>query len=525
MHRKNSLRESISFVKPRKKKPVQAMRLRGKHLFRSAVRRVLEYIDWFVEDVDVEELKDDMSIALAERRKPEKKRLTLEDRSHLLIQTDARTREDKSYIIDLIKTLRAFRKYPEDVRDSLSAICGYLSFGRNRVIVRQHDPAYYLYYIISGEVSLTRVERDAVTDDLIEISGGILCSGDMFGEIALLHSLPRSTTVSTITPVDLLYITKSDFDKVLKKTLLKNWNVLQDALVTFNYFKSWDEFTVRECCILSKIKDFKVNEILLGDGKGMVNYVYFLLAGKCRLIEHMVIFEQEMCGHLKYELYNPEKFQRYSTSTRTSRKSDRTELEVSRVIEKDDERLNEFQVPDYAGTIIANGPQEKVDMDRHSVVTTTLQDVINQWHEITDVAAALMRQPSISQHTYPEGVRTRFMQVCEFQRGACFGLGEEMKNRRIVSMTPVRCLLVPRYWLFAHNRGNIWERVKLFMNNKYPSRDQLFNKFLSDRRSIQYEKNMMTDIIKRSKNIYNKTTIHDVPYSIRVNEDIETLQV
>ncbi|XP_011301105.1 uncharacterized protein [Fopius arisanus] len=519
MQRKSSLRESLSFVRPKKKKFVQATRLRGKHLFRSAVRRVLEYLDWFTSTLSDEEPKDEVSIALAQRKKGEKKYLTLEDRSYLLTRVDTRTREDRSYILDLIKTLRAFRKYPEDVRESVSAICGYLYFGENRLIVRQHDPAHYLYYIIKGEVLLTKIERDPVTDDEVETSGGTLGPGDLFGEIALLHSLPRSTTVTTKTPVDLFYITKSDFDKLLKKTLLKNWNVLQDALVTFNYFKTWDEVTVRECCILSKIKEFGPNEILLGDGKGMVNYVYFLLSGKCRLIEHMIIFEQKFCNHVNYELYCPEKYQgsRHG-SQRQSHRFQGNEMGA------DEDELDEPEVPDYAGVMISKQPQGKMDMDRHSVVTTTLQDVINQWHEITDVAAALMRQPSTaSQQAHPEGVRTIFMQVCEFQRGACFGLGEEMRNRRIVSMTPVRCLLVPRYWLFEHNRGNIWERVKLFMNMKYPSKDQLFNKFVTDRRWIKYKKNMMTHIIKRGRNIYNRTTIHDVPYSIRIDEDIETL--
>lgn len=36
-----------------------------------------------------------------------------------------------------------------------------------------------------------------------------------------------------------------------------------------------------------------------------------------------------------------------------------------------------------------------------------------------------MRRPStLSQQVYPDGVRTIFMKICEFHRGACFGLGE-----------------------------------------------------------------------------------------------------
>lgn len=149
----------------------------------------------------------------------------------------------------------------------------------------------------------------------------------------------------------------------------------------------------------------------------------------------------------------------------------------------------------------------KIDMERNSISTLTLQDVVNEWHEITDVAAMLMKEPStISHQMYPKNVHTVFMQVCILSRGACFGIGnvmqhrgkievilclldfsgEKMYNRRIVSISPTRCLLVPRYWLLEHNRANIWERVKLFMDSKYPTTEQLFEKFVNNRRWLYW---------------------------------------
>lgn len=50
---------------------------------------------------------------------------------------------------------------------------------------------------------------------------------------------------------------------------------------------------------------------------------------------------------------------------------------------------------------------------------------VKGWHEITDIAAILMQEPSVtSQLHYPSDVRTIFMQICTFTRGACFGLGK-----------------------------------------------------------------------------------------------------
>lgn len=128
-----------------------------------------------------------------------------------------------------------------------------------------------------------------------------------------------------------------------------------------------------------------------------------------------------------------------------------------------------------------------------------------------------------------------------------------MLHRRIVAITPVRCFLIPRYWLLEHNRANIWGRVKLFMDSKYPSKKQLFNEFLLNRkydklyqiilvflfiinndldkiycyysgfnfRWMSYKQNLVEDVIKRRGRFRSNTTIHDVPYSIRITDEID----
>ena len=69
--------------------------------------------------------------------------------------------------------------------------------------------------------------------------------------------------ISKIARVDLFYIKREDFDRILKTTLLEEWDILQDAMVNFNYFKGWDQNMIRECCILSKVKNYKPNEVWL----------------------------------------------------------------------------------------------------------------------------------------------------------------------------------------------------------------------------------------------------------------------
>ncbi|XP_018403857.1 PREDICTED: uncharacterized protein LOC108780593 [Cyphomyrmex costatus] len=542
LRRKSSLRQSLAYKLLPRKILIRPDRLKGRYLFRSAVRRVLEYMEWITGEQIIEEISDDVTINIRmaqQRHKAEKKLLTLKDRSILLVRPLERSSANKAYIYDLITKFRAYTKHSENLRKNLAAVCNYQYLPSGRVIVRQGRKAENLYFIMNGEVYLSKVVIDDLTGDEKVIDMGIMHSGDMFGEVALLHTIPRTSTIITKTSVDLLLINRDDFNNILRSSLTKKWDDLRDALVHFNYFKLWDEATVRECCILSKLKDFKPNEILLGDGKGMVNYVHFILSGKCRLIEHMLVRERPSYQGMQYELYDSETFG--PQLRRMSKK----------IVESDEFEPNQFDksIPKSVGT------QDEVD--GLSIVTTTLLDVVSiyntlfsffvlilfsssktilievlvnkyynikvkGWHEITDVATILMRESSVtSQLCYPSDVRTIFMQICTFSRGACFGLGEKMLHRRVVAITPVRCFLIPRYWLLEHNRANIWGRVKLFMDSKYPTKKQLFNEFLLNRKWMAYKQNLIKDVINRRGHFRSNTTIHDVPYSIRITDEID----
>ncbi|XP_029053416.1 uncharacterized protein LOC114880996 isoform X1 [Osmia bicornis bicornis] len=521
--RRKSLRESFMGALTRKSLVVKRVdRLKGIQLFRSAIRRILIYMKWLTEEPVVEEISDDVAINIkrAQAKKVEKKALTLEDRSILLTNPHDRTLVERTYIFELFKKFGVFKKYPERLQEILAGVCFYQYLSPGRIIVRQDRPAENLYFIVSGEVSLSKVVTDRWTDEMREIDMGILNPGDIFGEIALLHKLPRSATVISNTTVDLIFISSQDFEDILRPTLMKEWNALQEALIYFNYFKCWDEKMMRECCILSRLKEFQADEVLLGDGKGMVNYVHFLLEGECELIEHIIVREEHSTRGTHYELYDSIKC---TTRDEVRRSVKDLEVGVQKMDQLSDIGVTDSgQLIDYTQLLLSSKPLDKrVDFDRSSIVTTTLLDVINEWHKITDVAEMLLREPSsISQQCYPSNVRTIFMRISTYTRGACFGLGENMIDRRIVSKTNVRCFLVPRYWINEHNRANIWERVKLFMDSKFPTKEKLFKEFVNNRRWRNYKQNFVNDIRKTGQLIHSNVTIHDVPYSIRIANDV-----
>lgn len=66
----------------------------------------------------------------------------------------------------------------------------------------------------------------------------------------------------------------------------------------------------------------------------MVNYVHFILSGKCRLIEHMLVRECSPYYGTQYELYNSENSGSQKQSRRVSRKNVESDKHESNQLDK-----------------------------------------------------------------------------------------------------------------------------------------------------------------------------------------------
>lgn len=118
------------------------------------------------------------------------------------------------------------------------------------------------------------------------------------------------------------------------------------------------------------------------------------------------------------------------------------------------------------------------------------------------------------------GIKHQFIDVGTFNCGGVFGIGEEMENRVIIAKNVVQCLLIPRYWLFqkAQNIGNVWQRIKLFLNSSIPSQQQLFDNYLANQKWKKYKKKTI-DGIKRQYGITaSETQPFNIPVICRIEE-------
>jgi len=102
------------------------------------------------------------------------------------------------------------------------------SFGRGAYIVKIGDIAQEMFFIIEGQVEYVDAKYRVFSH------GG---SGDFFGELGLLYSIPRTANVRAATDVTLLILNKANFEQVRKANEVINRTVEVIAAKRLNRFK------------------------------------------------------------------------------------------------------------------------------------------------------------------------------------------------------------------------------------------------------------------------------------------------
>ncbi|KAK5643956.1 hypothetical protein RI129_007801 [Pyrocoelia pectoralis] len=479
---------------------IQAKQFRAKCRFRALVRKVIRNLYW-LDDIEDQDLSDNVTknIYLLTRRK-HANALSLTDKSILCTPVSKRTDMDKAHLYRAIGGLKCFRRYPTHVKAQLAAVTYFQYLGPGRVIYRENHAALALYFVISGEISLSQLVYDPVLDKSVNQEIARRGPGAVLGEISLLHNMPQAVTVTTNTHTELLRLRKDDFNIVLKATVQKQWLRVQQALDMFTYFQSWNDMTKRDCCILAKMLSFKPDETILGDGVGLNDFVYFVIKGQCRIIQHLYTTHYTKNGRVFYEICQPlignddlheDSKMNFKSTSNTYQSS-------------------QWDIPGKGATVMS------YDIICSISYNSKIISFIIRLSR-TDIAEEVAHTASM--HFAPNA-ELHFMQVCILNTTACFCIGEQFENRRVLAMNDVECLLIPQYWIMQKNVGNIWNRVKQYLNSHIPSTRQVQEEFLKERRWYQHKKETTGALLAKKQSV-NHALMCDVPLFIRMNEKID----
>ena len=113
----------------------------------------------------------------------------------------------------VLKAVPLFASFPDDQLRMLTTMVTRRSAARSTTIMAGGDATDSLYIVLSGRLKVMMSDSDGK-----EVILSILGPGEFFGEMGLIDDEPRSASVVTIEPCELLSISKRDF----KKCLLEN---------------------------------------------------------------------------------------------------------------------------------------------------------------------------------------------------------------------------------------------------------------------------------------------------------------
>ena len=108
----------------------------------------------------------------------------------------------------LLKGVPLFSRCSSRELEEISRIADELDFKEGKELAREGAPGREFFVIVDGTAEVTRRKRKLRT----------LADGDFFGEISLITKLPRTATVTTVSPMRALVITDRSFRRMLDQS-------------------------------------------------------------------------------------------------------------------------------------------------------------------------------------------------------------------------------------------------------------------------------------------------------------------
>jgi CRP/FNR family cyclic AMP-dependent transcriptional regulator len=122
----------------------------------------------------------------------------------------------------VLKAVPLFASVPEEQLRLMATVVTRRSAPRANTIMAAGDPTDSLYIVLSGRLKVMMSDSDGK-----EVILSILGPGEFFGEMGLIDDEPRSASVVTLEPCELLSIAKRDFRKCLAENFEMSMAVMR----------------------------------------------------------------------------------------------------------------------------------------------------------------------------------------------------------------------------------------------------------------------------------------------------------
>jgi len=148
--------------------------------------------------------------------------------THLVRMTSEHTKKPIGVVRAKLQEVLLFKHAPNDALSELEKCLQSRFFKKGSFIVKHNDIAKEMFFIISGDV------------DIIDANNRIFAqghSGEFFGELGLIYSIPRTASVRAVTDVELCMLSKKDFDALRSKVPAIEDEVIRLAMERLSRFQ------------------------------------------------------------------------------------------------------------------------------------------------------------------------------------------------------------------------------------------------------------------------------------------------
>ncbi|KAL7745794.1 hypothetical protein ACLKA6_009989 [Drosophila palustris] len=242
------------------------------------------------------------NVAMLVRKKHKTGILTMAQKGLLASSHNSRTIEERKKLCTIVAGLGCFTQVPPKIRARLVPHLHFMQLGAGRVLMKEGDVPTGVYFVVSGEIEMSRKLFNKVTRKYESKPEAFCGPGDWIGEVELLEDDLRMNTYKAQTNCEILVLDDSDFRTILMPHVKKVWIEKKKAIASLSYLKYMNESQIVSACKFGLIRQYDPLDTIYPEEKDSILHAHFVLSGECVLLQCLHMKLSFVKGEVQYEL-------------------------------------------------------------------------------------------------------------------------------------------------------------------------------------------------------------------------------
>ncbi|XP_077634985.1 cyclic nucleotide-binding domain-containing protein 2 [Crocuta crocuta] len=193
-----------------------------------------------------------------------------------------RTEPEIQALCNVLQVLNSYRNYSEPLQLLLAKVMRFERFGRRRVMIKKGQRGSSFYFIYMGTVAVT--EDEDGSSAFLDPHPSLLHKGDCFGDLGLLNTSGRKSTVVCMEETEFLVVDRKDFlDNKLDQEFQKDAQHQFEFFRKMDLFQSWSNEKLWKLVTLGKVEKFSYGQLITKDFIESPS-IMFVCKGSCEVL-------------------------------------------------------------------------------------------------------------------------------------------------------------------------------------------------------------------------------------------------